>query len=167
MQARLTVGHAALLVQLLPLIEGLGARRRAGPIVRTIGELLIDGDPAGRAPSPPSTRTCSPHVLASSAPTPAVRSAATFSPDGEAATPGVNADGYQSGGSHENHRSTWVRRPAPVIPAPDLLGTGDWRTYKEISFNVGNLPAGTRSITAVMNADDTADVLDLDWFRFV
>ncbi|GAB3844157.1 hypothetical protein ACFPIJ_51615 [Dactylosporangium cerinum] len=47
--ARLTVGHATLLVQLLPLIEGLGARRRAGPIVRTIGELLIDGDPAGRA----------------------------------------------------------------------------------------------------------------------
>ncbi|WP_432974234.1 hypothetical protein [Dactylosporangium sp. CA-233914] len=47
--ARLTVGHGALLVQLLPLIEGLGARRRAGPIVRTIGELLIDGDPAGRA----------------------------------------------------------------------------------------------------------------------
>jgi HEAT repeat protein len=45
---RLGVGHATLLVQLLPLIEGLGARRRAGPMVGTIGELLLSGDQAGR-----------------------------------------------------------------------------------------------------------------------
>jgi HEAT repeat protein len=45
---RLGTGHAALLVQLLPLIEGLGARRRAGAIVRTVGEILVSGDPAGR-----------------------------------------------------------------------------------------------------------------------
>jgi hypothetical protein len=46
---RLGVGHAARLVQLLPLIDGLSARRRAGPIVRGIGDLLLSGDPAGRA----------------------------------------------------------------------------------------------------------------------
>jgi len=45
---RLGTGHAALLVQLLPLIEGLGARRRAGPIVRAVSEILVSGDPAGR-----------------------------------------------------------------------------------------------------------------------
>jgi HEAT repeat protein len=45
---RLGTGHAALLVQLLPLIEGLGARRRASPIVRTVSEILVAGDPAGR-----------------------------------------------------------------------------------------------------------------------
>jgi hypothetical protein len=45
---RLGAGHAALLVQLLPLIEGLGTRRRAGPIVRTVSEILVSGDPAGR-----------------------------------------------------------------------------------------------------------------------
>jgi HEAT repeat protein len=47
--ARLGVGQATQLVQLLPLIDGLGARRRAGPIVRTIGSLLVTGDPAGPA----------------------------------------------------------------------------------------------------------------------
>jgi HEAT repeat protein len=47
--ARLGVGHAHLLVQLLPLLEKLSARRRAGPLVRKIGNLLISGDPAGRA----------------------------------------------------------------------------------------------------------------------
>jgi len=47
--ARLGVGHAHLLVRLLPLLEKLSARRRAGPLVRKIGNLLISGDPAGRA----------------------------------------------------------------------------------------------------------------------
>lgn len=46
---RLGTGQAPLLVQLLPLIEGLSARRRAGPIARAIGELLVSGDAAGRA----------------------------------------------------------------------------------------------------------------------
>ncbi|MEJ3750483.1 HEAT repeat domain-containing protein [Actinomycetes bacterium KLBMP 9797] len=46
---RLGVGNAALLVQLLPLIEGLSARRRAGRIARAIGDRLVSGDPAGRA----------------------------------------------------------------------------------------------------------------------
>jgi HEAT repeat protein len=46
---RLGAGHASLLVQLLPLIEGLSVRRRAGRIVRAIGDLLVSGDPAGRA----------------------------------------------------------------------------------------------------------------------
>jgi HEAT repeat protein len=46
---RFGAGHAPLLVQLLPLIEGLRARRRAGPIARAIGELLVSGDAAGRA----------------------------------------------------------------------------------------------------------------------
>ncbi len=46
---RLGAGHAHLLVQLLPLIEGLSARRRAGPIVGSIGDLLVSGDSAGRA----------------------------------------------------------------------------------------------------------------------
>ncbi|GAA2371840.1 carbohydrate-binding protein [Dactylosporangium salmoneum] len=55
----------------------------------------------------------------------------------------------------------------PVIAAPGLLGTGDWRTYKEISFNVSNLPAGTTTITAVAKVSDSADALDLDWFKFV
>ncbi|WP_238008694.1 carbohydrate-binding protein [Dactylosporangium sp. AC04546] len=55
----------------------------------------------------------------------------------------------------------------PVIAAPGLLGTGDWRTYREIAFNVSNLPAGTTSITAVIRAGDSADVLDFDWFKFV
>ncbi|MER7273185.1 carbohydrate-binding protein [Dactylosporangium sp. NPDC000244] len=55
----------------------------------------------------------------------------------------------------------------PVIAAPGLLGTGSWTTYKEISFNVSNLPAGTTSITAVTKVGDSADVLDLDWFKFV
>ncbi|MEV6303319.1 carbohydrate-binding protein [Actinoplanes sp. NPDC051861] len=53
----------------------------------------------------------------------------------------------------------------PVIAAPGLLGTAS--TWKEITFNVSNLPAGTTSITVVPRANDTADVLDLDWFRFV
>jgi hypothetical protein len=55
----------------------------------------------------------------------------------------------------------------PVIAAPGLLGTGSLSSYKEITFNVSNLPAGTTSITAVPRANDSADVLDLDWFRFV
>ncbi|GAA2339925.1 hypothetical protein [Dactylosporangium salmoneum] len=63
--ARLTVGHGDLLVRLLPLIEGLGARRRAGPIVRAIGELLIDGDPAGRAALWAGARGDDPAVAAS------------------------------------------------------------------------------------------------------
>jgi hypothetical protein len=46
--ARLTAGRAALLVPLLPLVEVLGARRRAAPTVRALGALLID-DPEGRA----------------------------------------------------------------------------------------------------------------------
>ncbi|MDQ7909428.1 hypothetical protein RB614_33385 [Phytohabitans sp. ZYX-F-186] len=48
-RARLTAGSATALVPLLPLVEGLGARRRAGPVARAIGELLVAGDPAGRA----------------------------------------------------------------------------------------------------------------------
>jgi HEAT repeat protein len=62
---RLGVGHTALLVQLLPLIERLGARRRAGPIVRTIGELLLSGDPAGRAALWAGARGDDPAVRAS------------------------------------------------------------------------------------------------------
>jgi HEAT repeat protein len=46
---RFGAGYAPVLVQLLPLIEGLRARRRAGPIARAIGELLVSGDAAGRA----------------------------------------------------------------------------------------------------------------------
>ncbi|WP_328473277.1 carbohydrate-binding protein [Actinoplanes sp. NBC_00393] len=55
----------------------------------------------------------------------------------------------------------------PVIAAPGLLGTGSATNYKEIAFNVSNLPAGTTSITVVARANDAADVLDLDWFRFL
>ncbi|MGI5175596.1 carbohydrate-binding protein [Dactylosporangium sp. CA-152071] len=54
----------------------------------------------------------------------------------------------------------------PVIAAPGILGTGSWTTYKEIAFNVSNLPAGTTSITAVIRCSDSADVMDIDWFRF-
>jgi len=46
---RFGAGYAPVLVQLLPLIEGLRARRRAGPIAHAIGELLVSGDAAGRA----------------------------------------------------------------------------------------------------------------------
>nr|BFE61410.1 hypothetical protein GCM10020063_059360 [Dactylosporangium thailandense] len=56
---------------------------------------------------------------------------------------------------------------APVIAAPGLLGTGGWTTYEEISCNASNLPAGTTSITAVTKVGDSADILDLDWFKFV
>lgn len=49
MSQRLTVGHAGVLVNLLPLVERLGGRRRASPIARRVGELLLSGDPGGRA----------------------------------------------------------------------------------------------------------------------
>ncbi|GGK76361.1 carbohydrate-binding protein [Mangrovihabitans endophyticus] len=55
----------------------------------------------------------------------------------------------------------------PVIAAPGLLGTGSVNTFTEIPFNVSNLPPGTTSITVVPRANDSADVLDLDWFRFL
>ncbi|MEU4157829.1 carbohydrate-binding protein [Actinoplanes sp. NPDC026670] len=54
----------------------------------------------------------------------------------------------------------------PVIAAPGLLGTGSVTSFREIAFNVSNLPAGVTSITVVPRANDAADVLDLDWFRF-
>ncbi|MCY1143749.1 carbohydrate-binding protein [Actinoplanes sp. Pm04-4] len=54
----------------------------------------------------------------------------------------------------------------PVIAAPGLLGTGSVTAYKEIAFNLGRLPAGTTSVTVVARANDSAEVLDLDWFRF-
>jgi HEAT repeat protein len=62
---RLTVGHAGLLVQLLPLIEKLGVRRRASPIVRRVGGLLLSGDPAGRAALWAGARAEDPEVRAS------------------------------------------------------------------------------------------------------
>ncbi|BCY13044.1 carbohydrate-binding protein [Actinoplanes sp. L3-i22] len=54
----------------------------------------------------------------------------------------------------------------PVIAAPGVLGTGSTGTFKELAFNVGNLPAGTTSITVVPRANETTDILELDWFRF-
>ncbi|MBM2615585.1 carbohydrate-binding protein [Actinoplanes sp. LDG1-06] len=55
----------------------------------------------------------------------------------------------------------------PVVAAPGLLGTGSTGTFREIAFNVSNLPAGATSITVVPRAGDPADVLELDWFRFL
>ncbi len=46
------------------------------------------------------------------------------------------------------------------------LGTGDWRTYREISYNVSSGPTGTASIAVVFRAGDGADIADLDWIRF-
>lgn len=46
------------------------------------------------------------------------------------------------------------------------LGTGDWRTYREISYNVSSGPTGTASIAVVFRAGDGADIADLDRIRF-
>ncbi|WP_203907900.1 carbohydrate-binding protein [Rhizocola hellebori] len=53
-----------------------------------------------------------------------------------------------------------------LLASPGLLGTGDWRTYHEITYNVDSGPTATASIAVVFRAGDGSDIADLDWIRF-